>query len=307
MYDVIVIGCDIAAWSAAIYAARKGLSVLAISDPAMRHAGVHLGKFAYPGFLGADAERLMHNMRKQAGELGASVMSLDDDIRKVSFIQEEGKEVFVVEHNGGSHKGKAVIVAAGKKPQRLGVPGEDQLRGKGVMYYYEQALTTPAEKPIACVANSEDGLKAALRIAMYKQKIFVFDMTGSGEGSRIKKRMEKRGNVTFLPNTIVQRIIGSESVRGVLYKDLKSGDDHELPVEEVCIVVGESANSDCVSGVCERTKAGEIIIDPKTNAASHIGIFAAGDVTDTLEKDAIISAGEGARAALRCAVWLSGK
>lgn len=307
MYDVIVIGHSIASWSAAIYAARKGLSVLTLSDAGMRHAGVRLNKYAYPGFLGIDAERLVYNMRKQAEELGVSIVSADDEIQKVSFVQEDGKEVFVVAYASGSHRGKSVIIATGKKPQRLGVPGEDILQGKGVMYYQDQALVSPAEKPIACVVNSEEGLKAALRIAMHKNTVFLFDMSGSGEGARIKKRMEKRGNVTFLSNMIVQKIIGSDSVRGVLYKDMKSGEDHELLVEEVCILAGETANSDCVSAVCDRTKAGDIIIDPKTNATSHIGIFAAGDVTDGVEKDAIISAGEGARAALRCAAWVSGR
>ena len=307
MYDVIVIGCDIASWAAAMYAARKGSSVLALSDESMKYAGVRLSKYAYPGFLGTDADRLVHNMRKQAEELGVSVITVEDDIRKVSSAQEEGKNIFIVAYDGGSYRGRAVIVATGKKPRRLGVPGEDALRGKGVLYYQDQVLATPAERSIACVVNSEDGLKAALRIAMYKKEVFVFDMTSGGEGTRIKKRMEKRGNVTFYSHTIVQKIIGSDSVRGILYKDMQSGEDHELLVEEVCIVVGGSANSDCVSGVCERTKAGEVIIDPKTNATSHIGIFAAGDVTDTIEKDAIISAGEGARAALRCVAWLSGK
>lgn len=307
MYDVIVIGYGIASWTAAIYAAQKGLSVLALSDVPMRHAGPRIHKYAYPGFLGTDGERLVHNMRKQSEELGVSIVSVNEEIQKVSFAHEDGKEVFVVEYPGGSYKGKAIILASGKKQKRLGVPGEDILQGKGVMYYQDQALASEAEKPIACVVNSEEGLKAALRIAMHKKTVFLFDMSGSGEGVRIKKRMEKRGNVTFFPNTIIQKIIGSDSVRGVLYTDMKTGEDHELPVEEVCITVGETANSDCVSGVCERAKTGEVIIDPKTNATSHIGIFAAGDVTDILEKDAIISAGEGARAALRCSAWLSGR
>ena len=307
MYDVIVIGYGIASWTASIYAARKGLSVLLLSDPAMRHAGVRLNKYAYPGFLGTDAERLVHNMRKQAEELGVVIMSVDGDIRKVSFTQEEGKEVFVVEHADGAHKGRAVIIATDKKPQRLGVPGEDALQGRGIMYYQDQVLVSPAEKPIACIVNSEEGLKTALRIAMYKNTVLLFDMTGSGEGMRIKKRMEKRGNVTFFSNTIVQKIIGTENVRGILYKDMKSGEDYELPVEEVCVVVGEVANSDLISEICERTKTGEIVVDQKTNATSHIGIFAAGDVTDIREKGAIISAGEGARAALRCVAWLSGR
>lgn len=307
MHDVIVIGYGIASWSASIYAARKGLSVLVLSDAEMRHAGVRLNKYAYPGFLGTDGDRLAHNMRKQAEELGVSIISIDDEVQKVSFIQEEGKEVFIVEHASGSHRGKAVIVTTDKKPQRLGVPGEDILQGKGVMYYQDHALASPAEKPIACVVNSEEGLKAALRIAMHKNTVFLFDMSGSSEGVRIKKRMEKRGNVTFFSNIIVQKIIGSDSVRGVLYKDMKSGEDHELLVEEVCILTGETANSDCVSMVCDRTKTGDIITDPNTKATSHIGIFAAGQVTDSVEKDAIISAGEGARAALRCAAWLSGR
>jgi len=102
----------------------------------------------------------------------------------------------------------------------------------------------------------------------------------------------------------MKEIKGKKFVNAIVYKDKTSGEERELAVDGVFIAIGMIPNSDFLKGVCDLNQWGEVVISPRTNATSHVGVFAAGDVTDVPEKQTIIAAGDGAKAALQCYKWL---
>jgi len=129
--------------------------------------------------------------------------------------------------------------------------------------------------------------------------------TGGAQLAKLfQEKLQEYKNISVMLHTDTVSFMGKNTVSGIAYHDVKSGEKNEIFIDNVFIIVGTIPNSQFLKGFCKLNQWGEIVIDPKTNATSHVGVFAAGDVTDISEKDAIIAAGEGAKTALQCYKWL---
>ena len=307
MYDVLIIGGGTAAMSAAIYAARKKLSVEIIADKFGGQTSLQPEVHNYPGFLDKDGLVLMQNMRSQVKNLGIDIKEVGQGIKSISSRQENGKEIFILEDkNGDTYEGKSVIVASGKKPKKLGIPGEEEFYNKGVTYCATCDAPLFGEKTVAVVGGGNSGLDSAMQLTKYAKKVYVLVRSDIAKGDQITQdKLKEIEAVEFIMNAEVQEIKGDKFVNKMIYKDKASGEEKELDVEGVFVNVGMIPNSDFLKGFCELNQWGEVVINPQTNATSHIGVFAAGDVTDVLEKQTVIAAGEGAKAALQCYKWLA--
>ncbi|MBI1755173.1 FAD-dependent oxidoreductase [Candidatus Azambacteria bacterium] len=320
MYDVLVVGSGIASFSAAMFAAKKKVMVQVIADAIGGQAARQWDMYSYPGYLGKDGDprtkraeqssydgaQLVQNIRKQAEELGVAVAEAEGGIQKISFRQEHNHEIFILEDAGGNvYEGNTVIIASGKKPRKLGVPGEDEFIGKGVSYGMEESAQAFEGKSVAVVGAGNAGLDVALALSKYAKKLSIVEVGDRAGGDKsTQEKLAQSKNVVYILNAAVQKIIGNEWVGGVEYISKTTGETNQLEVDQVFVTTGMNPNSDFLRGFCEVNQSGEVVINPRTNATSHVGVFAAGDVTDIPEKEAIIAAGEGAKAALQCVKWL---
>ena len=307
MHDVIIVGGGAAAMSAAIYSARKKLSTLIITDEFGGQTSLQPEICNYPGFLEKDGYVLMKNMRKQTDDLGVEIKETADGIQEVSFRDDHGKEIFTLkDKNGNIYEGRSVIIASGKKPRKLGVPGEDEFYNKGVTYCATCDAPLFGGKTVAVVGGGNTGLDSALLLSKYADKVYVLESSDKIKGDQVTQdKLKESGLTEFLINAEMKEIKGKKFVNAIVYKDKTSGEERELAVDGVFIAVGMIPNSDFLKGVCDLNQWGEVVISPRTNATSHVGVFAAGDITDVSEKQTVIAAGEGAKAALQCYKWLN--
>lgn len=295
--------------SAAIYASRKKLSTLIITDEIGGQTAWQPEINNYPGFLEKDGYVLMQNMKKQVVDLGVEIKEVADGVLDVSFREDQGKEIFSLKDKAGAvYEGRSVIVASGKKPRKLGVPGEEEFSNKGVTYCATCDAPLFGGKAVAVVGGGNSGLDAAMLLAKYAKKVYVLESADKMKGDQVTQdKLSSGGLAELIINADVKEIKGEKFVAAMKYKDKTGGEERELEVEGVFITIGMIPNSEFLKGVCDLNQWGEVVINPKTNATSHIGVFAAGDVTDVSEKQTIIAAGEGAKAALQCYKWLLGQ
>lgn len=322
MYDLIIIGGGPAAVAAGVYAARKKLKTLLITES---FGGQSLVSDNIENWIGEKmltgfdlAKKLEEHVRAQE----AIEIKMPERVTKVSEIPcadgspsptgfgGAGKRPcdFLVETDkGGRYETKAVVVTSGSRRRRLGVPGEDTFDGKGVAFCSTCDAPIFAGKRVAVVGGGNAGLEAVVDLFPYATQIYLLHRADQLKGDPITQEQVKTSSkVELILNAETQEILGEKFVTGLSYKDAKSGEVKELAVDGVFVEIGAVPNSEIVKGLVELNPYGEVVIDHKTGATSKPGIFAAGDVTDEMYKQNNISAGDGVTAALSAYGYLLG-
>ncbi|RLF20195.1 MAG: thioredoxin reductase [Thermoprotei archaeon] len=294
MYDVLIIGAGIAGLSAALYSARLGLKTLLISRDLGGQAILAPEIQNYPGFSSISGMELIRKIEEQVRNYGISML-----FDEVNEVKSDGRAFLVKTVTGKEYKSLALILAIGKAPRELKVPGESKFKGRGVSYCTICDAPLFKGKKVALVGIGEAGLHGALTLSeVVKECYWVFP--GSTPGAISKERLNyllSKGNVKLMPNSKVIEIKGDIKVKSIVIKDLKTGEVKELNVDGVFIEMGYEVKTEFLKGFIKLNEKGEIIVD-KLCKTSREGVFAAGDVTDIPYKQAIISAAQGAIAAL---------
>ncbi len=297
-HDVIIIGAGPAGLSAGVYCARKMLDTLVISTNVGGQAAWSWEVENYLGYqliTGVElVERFrdhLENFRVQLLE-GKTVVSLEP--RETGFR--------VVTDRGEEYLSRAVIAASGKVPRKLGVPGEEEFRGRGVAYCATCDAPLFRRKRVAVIGGGNSALDAALQLEQIAEWVYVLTVDEALDGDEIRRRrVLESPRVEVRTSTRVLAIRGSVFVEGILVE--RGGREESLSVQGVFIEIGSVPSTAYLPPETELNQAGEIVID-SNNRTSVPGLFAAGDVTDVLEKQIIIAAGEGAKAALSAYAWL---
>ena len=307
MYDLIIIGGGAAAMSAGIYAGRKKMKVAIVAGEIGGQSALQPEFYNYPGYVDVDGYKLIQNMKKQVSEL-------DIDLHEpwlvdtVSSRRDAEREIFEVRNTKRETlKTRSILVATGGKPKFLQVPGEQELSNKGVTYCATCDAPLFVGKRTAVVGGGNTGTEAALLLTKYATKVWLLHRREALKADEItKEKIKAEGErISIIYNALTTEILGKDGwVAGLRYKDTKSGEIKELALDGVFIAVGFSPNSAVVKNLADMNQFGEIIVDPRTNMTSHPGIFAAGDVTNIPYKQAVIAAGEAAKAALAAYQWL---
>lgn len=294
-FDCIVVGAASAGLTAALYLARQSASTLVISKDIGGQALLTDDIQNYPGYGQISGFELMNKFQQQAASYGAKFVY--DEVVSVGKLDDG---TFTVKTRDQEYTSLALILAFGKTPRNLDVPGEEEFRGRGVSYCAVCDGPLFKTMPIAVVGIGEHVLQAAVYLSGLASKLYVVY-----KGSRINEddemyiQLRQKPNVEFLVNYSVEKIGGEMGVKSVFVKNnSKDSDDRrELQVEGLFIEMGYVARTDFVSELVELTKNREIVTD-KLGNTSQEGVFAAGDVTDIPYKQAVISAGQGSAAAL---------
>ena len=296
-YDLIIIGAGPAGITAAVYAVRKKQNVLVIS----KDVG---GQAAWSG----DIENYTGYQFITGPELASK---FEEHMRKYGIALKEGEEAERVEKSGdivligtdkGSYEAKTVIIASGKKSRELGVPGEKEYKNRGLTYCATCDGPLFANKDVAVIGGGNSALDAALQLVRIARRVWVVNIAPALGGDQImKEKLLENRSVTVLNNSQVTAVLGDKFVNGIRVKTPDK--EQTLAVGGVFVEIGLVPNSRFVKDV-DKNRAGEIKVDCR-NQTNVPGIFAAGDVTDVVEKQIIIAAGEGAKAALSAFRYLA--
>ena len=227
---------------------------------------------------------------------------------EVKSISKTGDVFEITTNTNDKIMTKSLIIATGKNPRRLNVPGEKEFENKGVVYCSTCDAPLFGGKDVAVAGSGNSGLNSAFDLLKYANNIYVLESDDKIRGDELlQEKLKKSGKVVFITNADIKEIKGTNFVEEFVYLDKKTGEEKTLKAQGLFVNVGWSPSSAFVKDFLETNEYGEIIIDPKTNETSVKGVFASGDVTDVKYKQCVIAAGEGAKAALSAYDYLKNK
>lgn len=305
LYDVIIIGGGPAAVGAAVYTARKKLKTLVITESFGGQSIVSddiQNWIGTPHISGFDlAQKLEGHVRVYPEMIDIVMPELVKAVRE-SECRDEGRicDFEVETESGKTFQGKTIILAAGARRRKLGIPREGELNGKGVAYCSTCDAPVFVDKKVAVIGGGNAGLEAVQDLFPYAAEIYLLEYGEALKGDPVTqeeiKKNPKLKQIILDAQTL--GIIGDKFVTGLKYEDRKSGEEKELALDGVFVEIGSVPNSEMVKGLVELDKWGQVIIDSKHATTSHAGIFAAGDITDDPYKQNNISVGDAVKAAL---------
>lgn len=299
-YDVLIVGAGAAGLTAAMYTCRKKLRTLVVSMDVGGQTNLTEHIENYPGFFIStqgfpSGPRLMQIFDEQAKHFGAERIT-----GKVSKIVKNDKGFEITLASGESISTKAVILTYGKVQKMLGVPGEDKFLGKGVSTCATCDAPLFRNKVVAVVGGGNSALEASELLAKFATKVYLIHRRDSFRADEITvDKVKKTGKVEFVLNAVPTEVKGDKFVKAIVVADVNTNITRSIDVNGVFIEIGYIIDTTVVKDLVSLNSSSEIIINDHGETSCE-GIFAAGDLTNVPYKQAIISAGAGAVAALSC-------
>jgi len=297
-YDVLIIGGGPAGAAAAVYAARKGIRTGLAAERFGGQVNDTLAIENYISVLETDGPKFAMGLEAHARTYDVDIMNLQRAEQIIPAAQPGGL-IEVKLANGGSLKGKTVILSTGARWRNVNVPGEQEYKNKGVAYCPHCDGPLFKGKRTAVIGGGNSGIEAAIDLAGIVAHVTVIEFADQLKADAVLvRKLNSLPNVTVHTNAQTTEITGAEGkVNGLRYKDRATGEEHLVPLEGVFVQIGLVPNTEWLKGTLELSRHGEIVVDAR-GATSVPGVFAAGDATTVPFKQIVIAAGDGAKAAL---------
>lgn len=298
-YDVIIIGGGVAGWTAALFTARRGLHTLVISKDLGGQTSSTLEVENYPGLGRIEGPDLIQRFYQDARAGGVEALFIG-----VRTILKLDDGFLIKTENEGAFFGEAVILACGKTPRQLGCEGEKEFQGKGIVY---SSFKNPEEwkgKILAVIGGGSSSLQAATSLDAFAQKIYLIHRRDEFRGEAVLiDRLKKSVHIEKKLNRIPLAFTGTDSLQSLTLKNILTGEEEVLDIDGVCIAAGFELQTQFLADLIQCDDEGKIRITTR-NETNCQGIFAAGDVTAIPYQQIVISAGEGAKAAISAYQYL---
>jgi thioredoxin reductase (NADPH) len=303
IYDVIIIGGGPAGLSAGLYTSRARLKTLLIEKAIVGGQITNSERVEnYPGFPdGISGFDLGELMRKQAEGFGLEIKYAE------ALGLELRRSEKVVKTSDGDYIGRTVIIAGGSTLQRLGVPGEERLTGRGVSYCATCDGPFFKDKTVAVVGGGDSAVEEALLLTRFASHVILIHRRDQLRASKIlQEKASADKKMEFLWDSVVEDIQGENGVTTIRVRNVKTGQTTNLEVSAVFIYVGQRPNTDYLTGLVPLDEKGCIIVNERMETEIK-GVFAAGDIRQNSPRQVITAAGDGVTAALSAERFLSGQ
>jgi alkyl hydroperoxide reductase subunit F len=299
LYDVIIIGSGPAGMTAAIYSARKGLKTLVLSKDVGGQLNISAELENYLGYSYIDAPTLITHFEEHVERFDITRV-IGEDVLNLEITD---KIKIVRTKAGNQYQGRTLIIASGKHPRSLGVPGEERLLGKGVAYCATCDAPFYKDKVVAVVGGGNSALEAAGELQHWATQVYLVVRNNYTADDILIDRVTRLDKLQVFLGYETLAILGEQQVSGIRIRAQSNGSEQTLPLDGVFVEIGLLPNSAFAMDVLALNEYGEILVDCQTQTGVP-GVFAAGDVTNVQDKQVIIAAGEGAKAALRAHEYL---
>ena len=300
MEDLIIIGAGPAGLTAGLYAARARLKTLML-EKLSPGGQVLMTDWVenYPGFPdGISGFELMDKMRRQAEKFGLDIKSTE--VSRLDVLKE--KQILATDN--GNLESKAIILACGATPQRLGIEGESLLTGKGVSYCATCDGPFYREQEVAVIGGGDTAVEEALFLTKFASRIYLVHRRDKLRATKLlQERAWSEEKIEIIWDSIPKRIVGEAGVEGIDLKNVKTGEESHLPVQGVFVFIGYRPNNELVKGLLECDERGFVVTN-KYMETSETGVFAAGDITSKLLRQISTAVGDGATAAFAAERYL---
>ncbi len=295
MFDLIIIGGGPGGVAAGIYAARKKIKTLLITDS---FGGQSLVSADVQNWIGTKsvsgfdlAKMLEEHLRAQE-----DIEIVDGDM--VASVAKTDAGFSVATQNGKTLETKYLLIASGSRRKKLDIPGEKEFESKGVFYCATCDAPLFKNKIVAVVGGGNAGLESVIDLFPYASKIYLLTRNELKGDEVTQEKVKSHPSVEIITMAEPTEIVGDTSVTGLRYKDKTTGDVKESKLDGVFVEIGAIPNSDIVKDLVDLNQKGEIVVDHKTQRSSNSNIWAIGDVSDVLYKQNNISAGDAVKAVL---------
>ncbi len=294
IYDAIIIGGGPAGLTAGIYLSRARMDTLLI-EKAMPGGQAILTEIIenYPGFPhGITGPELMQNMEEQAVRFGLKI----EYGEAVEFKIKEDK-VKIIKINNQEYRTLTIVLASGAEASKLKVPGEGELRGRGVSYCATCDAPFFKDQKIVVIGGGDTAIEETLYLTKFIREATIVHRRDRLRATKIlQERVFANKKINFAWDSVVTKILGSEKVEGILIQNKKTGKKKEIPCQGVFIFVGNVPNSKFLNELVKLDQKGYILTDGNM-MTSQEGIFACGDVRKKILRQVVTACGEGATAA----------
>lgn len=292
IYDMVIIGGGPGGYTAALYAARAGLKVIVLEKLS---AG---GQMAlshqidnYPGFPeGIDGFSLAERMQEQAERFGA-----ESELAEVYRLKLEGN-LKEIETDEGTFYGRTVVIATGASPRNLGIPGEQELVGRGVNYCAACDGMFYKGKTVVIVGGGNTAAADALMLSRVAKKVILIHRRDTLRATKVyHEPLMQAENVEFRWNSAVSELLRENRLTGVRVRNLISGEEEDIPCDGLFVSIGRKPATGLVDGLLELDSAGYIIAGESTET-SVPGVYAVGDVRTKVLRQVVTAVADGAMA-----------
>jgi thioredoxin reductase (NADPH) len=303
LHEVVIIGSGPAGYTAAIYTARAELKPLMFAGlqpggQLMLTSEVENWPGEADGVMGPD---LMEKLKKQAVRFETDIRQ--EEIAKVDF----SKRPFTVTTTAGEeHQAKAIIIATGASAKWLNVPGEKELQGKGVSACATCDGFFFRGKEVVVVGGGDSAMEEATFLTRFATKVTLIHRSEAFRASKIMlERAQKNPKISFIMNTVVEQVLGTDKVSGVRLRNNVTNEVTEMTTDGVFAAIGHAPNTGIFKNILQLDEKQYIVAEPGSTKTSVEGVFAAGDVADHYYRQAVTAAGTGCMAALDAERWLA--
>jgi alkyl hydroperoxide reductase subunit F len=306
IYDVVIIGAGPAGMSAGIYCCRQKLSTLILAKELGGQAAKSWQIQNYLGYNLISGAELVLRFKEHLESFNSAELKTGVTVNAIKKLSDH----FLVNVDSGEvFEGKSIIITSGKQPQRLNIAGETEFIGHGVSYCATCDAPLFKDKAVAVIGSGDSALEAVYQLTKIASQIYFLIREPEFRQSLdqvLLAKIKKSLKVEFLYNTQATKISGNKLVSGLEYKNSKTQETKTIEVQGIFLEIGSVPVVSFAQGLFEIDGRQEIIVD-EHNMTTQTGIFAAGDVSNVVGKQIIIAAGEGAKAALGVASYLSRK
>jgi thioredoxin reductase (NADPH) len=293
-FDIVIIGAGPSGYTAGIYCSRAGYDTLILSGILPGGQLVNTTEVEnYPGFeKGVMGPDLMIEMRKQTQRMGTTI--IDDEVVDIDFRHKPFKVLTASEE----YEGRAVIIATGANPRKLGIHGEQTFAGKGVSYCATCDGPFFRNQELIVVGGGDSAVEEATFLTKFATTVHLVHRRESLRASKImQERAIKNNKIKFHWNSAVIDIKGDQKMRQAVLKNIKTGEEKILDVAGLFVAIGHEPNTKLFKKQIDLDDDGYIILKNKTHTNIE-GVFAAGDVHDRSYRQAVTAAGFGCMAAI---------
>lgn len=302
--ELVVIGSGPAGYTAAIYAARAGLTPVVIAGSVSAGGALMTTTEVenFPGFVdGIQGPELMDAMRAQAERFGAEI-TYDDVVR----VDLEGEAKIIETGQGVTYRPRSVILAMGSAYRKLGLPDEERLSGHGVSWCATCDGFFFREREIAVIGGGDSAMEEALFLTRFASKVTLVHRRDQFRASKIMaERVLADPKIEIAWNSEVVAILGDSQVTGLRLRDTLTGSERELTTAGVFVAIGHDPRSELVASQIDTDPDGYVLVSHPSTRTNLPGVFAAGDLVDHTYRQAITAAGTGCAAAQDAQHYLS--
>ena len=294
MYDIIIVGAGPAGLTAAVYARRAEKSVLIIEKESF---GGQITKSPrvenYPGFTEISGSELADKLLEQIMVQGAEI-ELDEIVGIDGAVGH-----YILHGNNGDYETKTVIIATGAHHRTLGIYGEERLEGKGISYCAVCDGAFFRGQTVAVIGGGNSALVDALLLCESCERVYLVQnlpyLTGE---ERLQNMLMSKENVEIITSSVVDKLLGNESLRGIEISNTATGERRGLTVEGMFVCIGQEPSNDAFRDAVELNEGGYVIAGEDCTTKSDGGIFVAGDCRTKQIRQVTTATADGAVAAL---------